>query len=217
MQCIFPSMYKFLNIGELGNNYIHNEKELLLQVTEGNEQAFRTLFNIYRSKLYTYIVRLSRSNEIAEDTVHDVFLKLWENRSSLHQIENLNAYLYRMAHNKAYTGFQRRAKETLILAVLEKEQSGIYQGGTDDGITTKEVRAFIQQAVEKLTPRQKKVFLLSRQEGLTLEEIAHTLHISPNTAKNHLVEALRLLREEINSTYGASAIAIYVIYNLTLS
>lgn len=201
----------------MGDHSLHNERALLLQVAEGSEVAFRTLFNNYRSKLYTYILRLSRSNEVAEDTVHDVFLKLWENRTTLHQIENLNAYLYRMAHNKAYTVFKRRAKETLILAVLEKEQSGVHQGGIDDGITTKEVRAFIQQAVGKLTPQQKKVFLLSRQEGLTLEEIAHTLHIAPNTAKNHLVEALRLLREEINNTYGAQAIAIYVIYNLTLS
>jgi RNA polymerase sigma factor (sigma-70 family) len=126
----------------LGNNNLHNERALLQEVSEGNEDAFRNLFNGYRSKLYTYILRLSRSNEIAEDTVHDVFLKLWENRTTLPQIENLNAYLYRMAHNKAYTGFKRRAKESLILAVLEKEQSGIHQGATDDGITTKEVRAF---------------------------------------------------------------------------
>lgn len=60
-------------------------------VAAGNEDAFRTLFNGYRSKLYTYILKISRSNEIAEDTVHDVFLKLWENRHNLKHIDNLNA------------------------------------------------------------------------------------------------------------------------------
>jgi RNA polymerase sigma factor (sigma-70 family) len=149
--------------------------------------------------------------------VHDVFLKLWENRHNLLHIDNLNAYLYRMAHNQAYTGFKRKAQEALILSVLEKEQTGVDQAASDDGITSKEVRNLIQQAVDKLTPQQKKVFLLSRQQGLKLEEIANMLRISSNTAKNHLVEALRILREEISHTYGKQAIAIYVIYNLALS
>lgn len=199
------------------NSNQHNEKDLLHQIADGSEDAFRILFNAYRSKLYTYILKLTRSQEIAEDTVHDVFLKFWENRKTVHQIENLNAYLYRMAHNKAYSGFQRKAKETLILAVLEKEQAEGYQEGSDAGITTKEVRAFIQQAVNKLTPQQKKVFLLSRQEGLKLEEIAHSLNISTNTAKNHLVEALRVIRQEINATYGANAVAIFIICNLSIN
>lgn len=186
-------------------------------VAGGSEDAFRALFNGYRSKLYTYILKIARSNEIAEDTVHDVFLKLWENRQNLVHIENLNAYLYRMAHNKAYTGFKRKAKESLILSVLEKEQSGIYEGATDDGISTKEVREFIQQAVNKLTPQQKKVFLLSRQEGLKLDEIANTLHISKNTAKNHLIQALQTLRQEIQINYGSQAIALCVIFNLAIA
>ena len=186
-------------------------------VAGGNEDAFRVLFNGYRSRLYTYILKLSRSNEIAEDTVHDVFLKLWENRQNLAHVDNLNAYLYRMAHNKAYTGFKRRAKESLILALLEKEQTGIYEGASDDSISTKEVREFIQQAVNKLTPQQKKVFLLSRQEGLKLDEIATTLQISKNTAKNHLIQALHTLRQEIQINYGSQAIALYVIFNLTIA
>jgi RNA polymerase sigma-70 factor (family 1) len=201
----------------LANNNLHNEKELLQMVAGGNEDAFRALFNGYRSRLYTYILKLSRSNEIAEDTVHDVFLKLWENRQNLAHVDNLNAYLYRMAHNKAYTGFKRRAKESLILAVLKKEQSGIYEGASDDTISIKEVREFIQQAVNKLTPQQKKVFLLSRQEGLKLDEIATTLQISKNTAKNHLIQALHTLRQEIQINYGSQAIALYVIFNLTIA
>ncbi|HEY8895428.1 MAG TPA: RNA polymerase sigma-70 factor [Niastella sp.] len=201
----------------MANNNLHNEKELLQMVAGGSEDAFRALFNGYRSRLYTYILKISRSNEIAEDTVHDVFLKLWENRQNLAHVDNLNAYLYRMAHNKAYTGFKRRAKESLILAVLEKEQSGIYEGASDDTISTKEVREFIQQAVNKLTPQQKKVFLLSRQEGLKLDEIATTLQISKNTAKNHLIQALHTLRQEIQINYGSQAIALYVIFNLTIA
>lgn len=193
----------------------YQEKELLLQVAEGSEDAFRQLFDAYRNKLYTYIFNTSKSREMAEDTVHDVFLKIWENREKLSQIDNLNAYLYRMAHNHAYTGFRRRAKETLILAELKKEQTGIVDFEGLDSIIHKEVREFIQEAIGKLTPQQKLVFLMSRRDGLKHEEIAQKLNISIFTVKNHMVEALRFLREEVGRSYGSNAIALYVLYGLS--
>lgn len=195
---------------------LFNEKELLLQVAEGNEDAFRILFNAYRNKLYTYILRISESKEMAEDTVHDVFLKIWETRSRLPAIDNINAYLYRMAHNHAYTGFQRMAKETLVLAALQNERQSGNDFEGESRIAQKEVRDLIRTAVNKLTPQQKLVFLLSRNEGLKHEEIAAQLNISIFTVKNHIAHALRFLREELGRSYGSSAVALYVMYNLTI-
>ena len=192
----------------------YNEKELLHQLAAGSEEAFRMLFNAYRNKLYTYIYKLSGSAEAAEDTVHDVFLKLWVQRERLTEIQNLNAYLYRMAHNDAFTVFRRMAKETLILAELQKEQGNDERGGGEEKIVQEEVRAFVRQAIDKLTPQQKLVFLLSRQDGLKHDEIAQRLNITKNTVKNHIVEALKFLREEIGDRYGTDAVIIFVLYNL---
>lgn len=191
-----------------------NEKQILQQIAEGSEDAFRILFNSYRRRLYNYILRTSSSKETAEDTVHDVFLKIWENREKLTQVDNINAYLYRMAHNHAYTGFQRMAKETLILAALQKDQDTGSGLEGEDRLVHKEVRDFIQNAVNKLTPQQKLVFLMSRNEGLKHEEIAQKLHISIFTVKNHVADALRFLREEVGRSYGSKAVALYVLYNL---
>lgn len=193
----------------------YNEKDLLVQVSEGNELAFRQLFNTYRPRLYSYILKITESKEIAEDTVHDVFLKIWFNRKSLPEILNINAYLYRMAHNHAYNGIRRMAKETLIMAELER-QSGYEASDPNDKLVRKEVRTFIYDAVNKLTPQQKEVFRMSREEGLKQEEIAQRLNISIFTVKKHLTDALNYLRKEISHSYGSEAIAFYVIYYLAM-
>jgi RNA polymerase sigma-70 factor (ECF subfamily) len=199
----------------LPENLQYNEKDLLMQVSEGNELAFRQLFNTYRGKLYSYILRITESKEIAEDTVHDVFLKIWINKESLPEILNLNAYLYRMAHNHAYNGFRRMAKETLVMAELER-QAGYETSDPNDKLIRKEVRKFIHDAVNKLTPQQKEVFRMSREEGLKQEEIAQRLNISIFTVKKHLTDALNYLRKEISHSYGSQAIAFYVIYYMAI-
>jgi RNA polymerase sigma-70 factor (ECF subfamily) len=199
----------------LPDNSQYNEKDLLVQVSEGNERAFRQLFDAYRGKLYSYILKITESKETAEDTVHDVFLKIWINKESLPQILNLNAYLYRMAHNHAYNGFRRMAKQTLVMAELEGQSRHETDNPTDN-LVRKEVQQFIHDAVNRLTPQQKEVFRMSREEGLKQEVIAQRLNISIFTVKKHLTDALNYLRKEISHSYGSQATAFYVIYYLAV-
>ncbi|MEI9806642.1 MAG: RNA polymerase sigma-70 factor [Bacteroidota bacterium] len=197
----------------MANNTPYSEKELLLQVVAGNEKAFRTIFNYYKGKLYTYVLKITDSREAAEDTVHDVFLKIWADRTKFAEIENLNSYLYRMAHNHAVSGFRRMAKETLILAELRHESIPAIQ--LADPLTQKEIRTFIAEAVAKLSPQQKKVFILSRYDGLKHKEIAGELGLSVNTVRSHIQEGLRIVREEISRSYGPLTVAIFVIHELS--
>ncbi len=187
------------------------ESELLLQIAAGNEQAFRQLFNTYRAKLYTYILKIAESKEAAEDTVHDVFLKIWLAREKLPEIKNINAYLYRMAHNRALNGLRRMAKETLVIAELEKN-TRFKNNDSDNTLLRKEIRKCIQDAVNKLTPKQKEVFRMSREEGLKQEDIAQQLNISIFTVKKHLTDALHSLRKEIAQSYGSPGLVLYLLF-----
>src|SRR5690606_31325510 len=116
-------------------------------------------FQAYRRKLFSYIFKITASREIAEDTIQDIFLKLWSVRETLSAIGNINAYLHRMAHNYAYHGFRRLAKETLLLDHLRKQEDSD-TGNPVQELLSKEVRAYIQLLVDRLTPQQRKVFLL---------------------------------------------------------
>ncbi|MBX3239917.1 MAG: RNA polymerase sigma-70 factor [Chitinophagaceae bacterium] len=191
----------------------YNEEYLLQQLAEGSEEAFTAIFLRYRGKLYHYIFTITASREMAEDTVHDVFLKIWNNREKMAGIENMNAYLFRVCHNQAISGLRRMAKEALILSELRQETTPFLPDA--DPVSQKEIRAYIQQAVNKLSPQQRQVFLLSRQEGLKHNQIAEQLGISINTVKTHMGQALRFLRDEIGQQYGLQSTAIWVIYHLS--
>lgn len=193
----------------------YDEQELLRQVAEGSETAFRAIFQQYGGKLQSYVLKLSRSKETAEDIVHDVFLNIWKNRETLTQIEKFDSYLFRAAHNAAHRGFQRRAKEVLIVASLQREAASTNEDFEGEAlITHREVREYISQAIDRLTPQQRKIFLLSREEGLTHTEIAERLGIARRTVTNTITEALGALRDDIGSGYGSLAVAIFVLHRL---
>lgn len=192
----------------------YNEKELLLRVSEGNSDAFRTLFLYYGPMLKTYLLKLSGSKETAQDLVHDVFLEIWKNREKLTGIGKFKSYLFRAVHNRAHSSFERQAKETLILHELRKEQNLAVAFEGEDQITGKEVRKFIEETINKLTQQQRRIFLLSRHEGLTHQQIAEQLGISTQTVSNHLTDALRFLRSEIGRSFGTYAAVIIILNGL---
>jgi RNA polymerase sigma factor (sigma-70 family) len=90
------------------------EHSLLVLIAEGNEKAFRMLFKNHRAKLFNYIFKLTKSRVAAEEIVMDVFLKLWEGRSLLSELDNFNAFLFAIARNKAYD-FLRKAYKDRVL------------------------------------------------------------------------------------------------------
>jgi RNA polymerase sigma-70 factor (family 1) len=199
----------------LDTHHPNTDQDLLREIAAGNETAFRQLFEANRRKIFSYILKLTDSRELAEDGLQDIFLKIWTLREKLLEIKNINAYLHRMAHNHAYHGFRRMARESLVLDQLK--QSGV-TASPDPGadLLSKEVKTYIQNLVDRLTPRQREILLLSRENGLKHEEIAIRLGLSRDTVKKHMVDALRFLREELKDIYGTTAVAIFVVFYLAV-
>ncbi len=192
----------------------HNEKALLIQVANGDEVAFRELFYAYRPRLIGYVLSLSKSEQAAEDIVHDIFLDVWVRRQQLPEIEQFTGWLFRAVQYRARRVLQRRAKEKLIVAELQHEADGEPRVDAKEQLTNKKVQQFIRQSIDKLTPQQRKIFLLSRHLGFSHAEIAERLGLSQQTVSNHLSEALRFLRSEVDAFHGPYAIAIFVLFNL---
>lgn len=180
----------------------HNETELLQLAAGGGQAAFAELFMQNRHKLFSFLMRLTQSPEATEDVIQDIFMKLWRNRVSLTEIDNFSSYLFRMAQNQCITQFRRMAKETLILSKLASDAPAS-RSTTEDLLAAKEVQEQLQLAVAKLTPQQKLVFTLSREKGLKYEEIAAELNISASTVKNHMIDALRIIRQHFHTSSNA--------------
>jgi RNA polymerase sigma-70 factor (family 1) len=176
----------------------HNENELLQLAASGDQSAFAELFLQNRHKLFSFLMRLTQSPEATEDVIQDIFMKLWRSRSSLREIDHFSSYLFKMAQNQCITHFKRMAKETLIISRLASDVRPS-QSTTEDQLALKEVQEQLQQAVSKLTPQQKLVFTLSREKGLKYDEIAAELNISSSTVKNHMIDALRIIRQHFHA------------------
>ncbi|CAL1519337.1 RNA polymerase sigma-70 factor [Chitinophaga sp. MM2321] len=189
---------------------LYNEKELMQQAAQDSEAAFTTLFHLYKSRLYGYILRLTDSPEMAEDVVQDVFMKLWKNRAGLVEIDHFRGYLFRMAQHHAINAFKRMAAETLLLADKSLQPDTI-MSNAEEVLELKDVQQLLHKAVAKLPPQQKLVYTLSREQGLKHEEIAASLRISHSTVNKHMVQALRTIREQLRN-YAGSPGSYYILF-----
>ncbi len=190
---------------------VHIEKKLLLRAAAGHEESFTQLFFLYRHKLYSFLLRLTESPEMTEDVIQDVFLKLWKDREHLVNIEQFGGYIYRMAQHHVLNAFRRMAKEALIMAELTRTTEAA-SADAGEQLRIREVREKLQYALDHLPPKQKLVYTLSREQGLKHEEIARQLNISPSTVNNHMIAALRSIRQQLGphlqSITGASCLLL---------
>ncbi|MDR6561940.1 MULTISPECIES: RNA polymerase sigma-70 factor [Arcicella] len=189
--------------------FLYDEKELLTLASSGHEQAFTMLFHAYKNKLYGYLYRLTDSNEITEDIIQELFLKLWKDKSELVNIVQFDAYLFRMAKNQALNAFKSMARQTLLYAEYFDTQS-IEVYSTDNIIQFDETQKLLKQIIENLPPQQKLIFKLSREQHLKHDEIADMLNLSPSTVKNHIIQALNTIKHKLK--YQAAFYLFYMFW-----
>jgi RNA polymerase sigma-70 factor (family 1) len=172
---------------------LHNENALLERVVQGDESAFRIVFDHYRDAIFAFALKVTRHESIAEEIVQDVFLKIWINRSGLGDVRNFADFLYIIARNHTFNSLRSLARERKLLidTSVDLQIAGV---STEAIIVQRDYDRLLLQAVAQLPPQQKLVYTLGRQQGLSREEIAAQLHISPGTVKVHMAQALRTLR-----------------------
>jgi len=176
----------------LVNDILYNEKELLASIAIGNECAFRKLFDLYKERFYSVALKMTRSDEVAEDIVQDVFMNIWIKRESLVDVDNSSAYFFTAVYRRVYHHYRKIALEKKLLRVAPPIKESV--NTTEEMVLARESNELISQAIDKLPPQQQLVFKLSKQDGLSREDVARQLQISPHTVKNHLADALKFIR-----------------------
>lgn len=190
---------------------MYNEKDLLRRIAEGDESAFAVIFHRYKSSLFDYGMKITKSQVAAEELVQDCFLKLWLARENLPTIDNPVGYLHMMARN-AGVDYLRRL--SLDAGLQKKIWAGISEteNPTLQKVQVSETQRLIDEAVAQLPPQQREVFLLSRYEGLNYEQIGLQMGIANNTVKNHLVKALKFIREYLAGKYGSPVVLVLMAF-----
>ena len=176
--------------------------ELLLiqkRIAESEEQALAELYQQFHKKLQLFSRAIVRNDELAEELVEDVFVKLWCNRSRITEIENITVYLYVAVKNKSLNTLSRKATELVT--------SGFYfldidvndeAPGPQDLMITAEMMQRMHKAIEALPPRCKMIFKLVREDGLKYKEVAEILNISVNTIDAQMAIAVKRICTALN-------------------
>lgn len=175
---------------------LSEEKALLQNIAEGDEQSFRVIYDQYRPKIYKYAMRLTESEAAAEEILQEVFIKVWLKRSSLPELDQFSSWLFRVSRNTIFDSFRKLERQKIGNAKLI-DITAVAVEDADTWLLDKENQVWLRDALNQLTPSQKQVYILSRQQGMKPEEIAEELKISVGTAKKHLVNSLQGLRAYI--------------------
>ncbi|MEI9810850.1 MAG: RNA polymerase sigma-70 factor [Bacteroidota bacterium] len=172
----------------------HDERELLLQLLSGSEQAFEKVYNIYSPRLYGNLLKMVKSGPEAQEILQDVFLKVWNNRQNINIEKSFRSYLFKIAENKVYDFFRKAArdkkKQDQLIAIAS---SGYIL--FEEQLLTDENAVILEKAIESLPPQRRLVFRLCKLEGKSYREVSELLGISVSTISDHIVKATRTIRE----------------------
>ncbi len=172
---------------------LNSDINLFSCVAQGDKAAFRSLYELYRQKIYSLAYSITHSEILAEEITQEIFIKIWEYGSKLQDIREFDAWLRIIVRNLCYTYISRLSKEKLAIKDIYKykqESANI----TEEVIYLEEFKKQFIKALNKLPEQQKKVYLLSRCENIKYEDIAKQMGISINTVKTHMKAALKKIR-----------------------
>ena len=176
---------------------VQTEMEMISQVIQGDQAAFTSLYRIYVEHVFYFALRYLKTREDAENVTQEVFVKIWETRRRLNPEASFSAYLFTITKNFIFNINRKKVNEAAYLDHLTRVISHA-DSGTEKALFYRELQEQVDRCVEQLPGQRKKVFVLSRQEGLSHREISLKLGISERTVAAHIRLGLQALRKFLN-------------------
>jgi len=172
------------------------DRNAIQQLIAGDESVFTIVYELYSEKVYRLAFRFLKDEKHAEEIVQETFINLWLSREKLNADGNMWLYLYVISKRLSLNALRQIGKSSILVEKLLHEISEL-QNTTEEEVIAHDLEHYAEKIVDKLPRQQQLVYKLSRVEGLSHKEIAEQLQISPNTVKNHMVEALKTLKTHL--------------------
>lgn len=176
---------------------------LLEEIRNGNLKSFELVFKGYYSRLCKYAYSMVKDYEVSSDLVKDTFINWWENRSRVIINTTISGYVYKSVHNNCINYLtrtltkQKATNESDLVIPLSELPFPLSDDYPLANILAQELEGALDKAIKALPDQCREVFILSRMEQLSHDEIAQKLNISANTVKVHIYRALIKLKEEL--------------------
>ena len=186
------------------------DSETIKQFKADDMSAFDIIYRKYSKKLYRFAYSIVKVKPDAEGIVHEVFIKVWEKRNKIDEYLSFESYLFTITYNTTISFIRKKVKESKYIEHLKSIQNPSIQSNIIPEIEYKELKEKSEKIIDLLPSRQKQIFKLNREEGLTYKEIAAKLNISINTVETHMERALKSIRKKL----GDVSIVLLILYYL---
>ena len=177
-----------------------SKSSIVMRLQGGDSDAFERVFETFYHRLYSFINQYVYDSEVAKNILQDVFLILWEKKSILLDDNNLNAWLYTVAKNKAlkYLRHKEYVTDHVEISLFRQSENMLNASALDQIDTSefafREIEKIIEHTLSSMPEQVQVVFNLSRFENLKNREIAEKLNISEKTVEANITKSLKLLR-----------------------
>ncbi|MGV8137101.1 MAG: RNA polymerase sigma factor [Mangrovibacterium sp.] len=182
--------------------------DLVKLLKNGDMSAFDIIYKKYSRRLYGFVFRYVKQEADTEEIVQEVFMKIWQSRDKINIYSSFESFLFTVAHNATVNLLKKRATEQKYVDHVKSLQHIDETYELTYEIHYKELKQKFQDLLRELSPRQKEIFQLSREEGLSHKEIAEKLGISVYTVKNHLVTAFSFLKSKLDNDLLVSGLFV---------
>ena len=172
------------------------DRDLIEQARRDSVEAYNLLVSRWEKRIYNYLLRLVKNREDALDLAQDVFLKAYQNLRKLDDPGRFGPWLYRIAHNEAYSLLRKNRPET---DMEDAEFEAWLEPGPTRRMLPIEVSLAVERAMTQLSHDQREAVVLKIYQGFKFEEIAQILGCPVSTVKSRLYTALDLLKDVLTS------------------
>ncbi|MGV8137849.1 MAG: RNA polymerase sigma-70 factor [Mangrovibacterium sp.] len=185
---------------------------LAKRIRKGDIKAFDLLYHTYSQKLYGFAFSMLKNHDDAKEIVQDTFLKIWEKREMINPASSLQAFLFSVSYHTAIDLIRKRFKDDQYLTYLQSQFHENESITIEEPAYYQELIRILNKVIGELPEQRKKIYLLSREEGLNHKEIAEKLNISVKTVENQITLALKTIRKQLisNDLLGLLLLTIFV-------
>jgi len=158
----------------LENYTLYADKELFLLISEGDEAAFGHLFNRYIEILHPFITTFTKSTVATREMIQETFIRVWLNRDKLPAVESPRAWIFTIASRECIAGLRKKLADQKLAQVISKEMTPP-EDATFQRLGLKELEQMIHEVVEQFPPQRKRIYYMSREQGMKIRDIAQAL------------------------------------------
>jgi RNA polymerase sigma-70 factor (ECF subfamily) len=173
-------------------------QSLIQKLHENDEAAFEDIYRLIHQKIYNFILRYVQDRSSAQELTQLFFIKLWEKRQMLHLDKPLEAQCFVIARNLVIDALRKAARDNRLIESFHIQRD-LITASTEEVVLFDNLREHFEAAVEALPTKRKEIFKLSRLQGLTYQEIANQLSISPKTVEIQMSKALKMVRAKLSA------------------